>query len=405
MNSPDHTYYLPASSTIADIWKNNSESQDIYAELCVRGHRLIANQIIEARNANKDVSIQDLLKTGAKVRRAIAVLNNTSSPYVFSYGFPYTDPDDKPLGEPIFSSDGKFSGFFPHCLREFSKLESIAMHGTIKDYCGADYSAQLIRRKNSTHIKIRNEHLNTDIAEISHVTVGPRAPVIYLKHVPPSQYAIIHAEANKHFQRILTGRKEPHAYAHDMSQIDLHLFHAPALRLGSQTNTLMVLAGIHAAMGYEIIPRQTQSDHFIDAEFNYLDYANGYSRGFIRPHKTPTPPTQSFEVDTQFLTDATERTREEFSSILHPVNRLEAYIEAAQGKEGFSAPIKSITVADGRLSAVMQNPGQQPYMDNVIDFIGDAEIIQSLALPEGKFAGPSKWQRMIRKAGGHLRQR
>jgi hypothetical protein len=174
----------------------------------------------------------------------------------------------------------------------------------------------------------------------------------------------------------------------ELGAISLELFHAAPLKRGSQTATLMVMAGISNAAGLDIVPRVMQTDHFIEAETTpYQYYIRDYGSKFIIPPQRSKPPVQPIDVDDRFMALTRQQLRSQYIQIANPADRLTHYIRDSEDPF-FQVPVtvKELEIKDNTIAKLHIQPrSQQASIEQALEFVGHEEIIDSLGLEPGKY--------------------
>ena len=389
-NTLEKAYYLPPeNSGLAHVWSTASKSQDDYADFCCRGHNMIANAIIEGRKTGHMPSIKDLYKIAARVRRATAVLNQSHRDHYLQYGVPVTLTGTNDCVTDIIAQPevGKRYGQFHNLAKiqgaaiaamkdeDFAEQFGYAYHRTVKSLSDRDV------------IYISRENLATGQRyNVAALDIGIGKESVRFLHAAAEDQERMFAEADKHLQKILAQEPvNPKQFWEEMGHISLELFHAAPLCLGSQTATLMVLAGITKAMGFEVVPRKLETDHFIEAELTpYKHYVKDYGKKFIQPPKQSVPLATSIAVDDNFLKEAYKKTRERYHRH-EPVEKLQAYIADCTGNYDSAIDIKMLEIKAGKMTVRVEPPEKQPYIEDALDFMGHQDVIRALDLPPGKY--------------------
>jgi len=385
-------YFLPpVSSDLAKDWDSKSQTQISYADLCQRGATLIANQIIEARKSGKPLTLRELYQTAARVRRAIAWQNPSSRENYLFYGQPVAGVETDCVSDKIYPSSPRYGEHFFKVDRSFNNLKTYA---TSTDELGENMKNEAFGGYYSFHLDTTKPLCRT--LTITHSEKIRIAEIEYLGFIP--QYTLSHVQAkdqakffaitDKHFQKLLTDGPESPEFWQEMGNISLNLFHLAPLRLGSQTGTLMVMAGITKAMGYDVIPRTPDMDHFLEAEFTpYNKYIASYGKNFIRPPKFSGIPQETSVVDTTFIDSAYDKMRKHFSDIENPCERLTKYINDCWDIPAYEKIyITALNVTDSHFTLTVHPPTLQKHVEDAMEFTGHKDVIDMIGLPQGKFA-------------------
>jgi hypothetical protein len=380
----ERAYYLPPrNSGLAQDWKNLSKSQEVFADLCQRGHTMIANQIIEGRKNGKMRTIEELYQMAAKVRRAIAILNQYGTDNFTLYGHPIVH-NKQGVCDIIEEKPGtRYAEHFQSAENELLKIATLIEQGKFQEKFGSHYTAKVEKDNYETKITIFDNQLKAQVVSLKLIQEGDNKK-IYILHAIVEDQPKFSAKANAHLHKGYDAYKDPKLFWKEMANIHLNLFHPFKTRLGSQSCNLMVEAGIAKAMGYEVIPRKPRMDHFIDAEFTpYKETIEHYADGFIRPPFRAELPNQSFTVDTYFLSEAREKEKQDYFG--EPLDRLTDYFRLRET----DIRIVEMHVRNGFIGRLSVIPlSAQGTVERIIEFVGDEEIIDTLQLREGNFASP-----------------
>jgi len=384
----ERAYYMPPGDTgLAREWERKSRSQQIYLNQCVEGHRLIANHIIEARQAGKRPDIKSLYRIAARVRRAMAALNQKEDVHSTQnrYGQPRVNQWEGNLTDYIYTDpESRYAKFFDQAQQHFEDVWEAIKEEPKNVQLGEAYRVETEEQKRERTIRIYHKQASHPIACLSRIHGGD-GPVIRLGHAAVKDVDVLFKLADKHLQQILQTPDMPYSeFMHNLGEISLHLFHAVPLSLGSQTSTLMVLAGIMKAQGYEVQPRKLQMDHFIEAElFPYEKYTSSYGESFIKePARLSPPLEQAIPVDIRFIEQAELMRREMLSHSPSASSRLTAI-----AKNGWFFPhqieeITRVNYVEGKLSAFIKPRTLQEQLNYAIEFTGHQELAYIIGLTE-----------------------
>lgn len=399
VSAPERVYYLPPHGTgLQQEWEQ-AVQQAKYTELCVRGHDLIANRIIKVRNSipPQPVSMKDLYRLTGQIRRAIAMetMAETDTRRM-AYGYPMSGAASDSISEIITPHTGRYAAYYKRASEDYDRIRALIKTGNVQNAYGEEYRvAHGLGGSQLDVITIHKQGLEEPVASLAKKPEG-----IKLSHAAAGDCDALIFAADNPLQVILNNPDiEDKAFWEAVGTIALELYHAVPLRCGSQTATLMVLAGIAKAMGYEVVPRQLEVrgevipyDHFIAAELRpYKEYIERYVEGFTRAPARGKPLTEPIEVDDIFIRNAQKKTKKLYSDIPEPSKRLAKYLNDcriplsnAVGVQPEEIPIKvnSLSVEDGKLLVKILPPAQQKLVNYALDFVGHEELINTLSLAQ-----------------------
>jgi hypothetical protein len=388
----EKAYYLPPEQTgLTREFTANGGDQHRYVELCQRGHDLIANAIIEGRSAGKLPSIKTLYQIAAKVRRAIAWENMGDAPDVHAkkcqYGMPLMREDARLVDDISARAGSRYERFYPSVKAFFDELRQMdAAH--FAQAFGAQYRLEVSHLRQPNHSDTVCT-ISREGKQVAALREYKHDGVITFSHTSAEDRDAALAQADVHLQRLLSAQPplSGQEYDKEMGALSLELFHCAPLLLGSQTATLMVLAGVEKALGRQVTPRALPTDHFVEAEITpYARYIEAYKASPVA-HDGGVP-GQPLPVNTDFIEHAQAKMQKAFDAP-DPLDRLGDYLGAAAGKASTRIEVQGFTVGkDGSITQLRLPLFQNAtYMQKALDFIGP-EASKVLRLPEGRYERP-----------------
>jgi hypothetical protein len=374
----ERVYYLPPeNSGLENNWKNVSESQELFADLCQRGHTMIANRIIEGRKNGQMPTIEELYQIAAKTRRAIAALNQKGKEDYELYGHPLTTSWTITTRDAVEEKPGtRYAEYFSAAEKSFLHIKELIETGKFQEEFGISYNATI--EQETEKIYIYDTYHNIRIATIERIQKENHKE-IGLAHTSLGDQAKLFSEMNEHFQKIGEVYEDPKKFWKELAHIHLGLFRAPPVRLGSQPSTLMVLAGIAKAMGYEVLPKELNMDHFMEAEFTpYKAAKEHFADKFIRPPVHGALPAESFAVDISFLEEAAKAMQSEYTG-----NNLAKITQYFQARNLDIRALEIEIKGNNITKLIVSPPEKQGLVEHAIKFIGPEELIEVLQLEQG----------------------
>jgi hypothetical protein len=198
-------YSGPAESGNSAYWQQHAASQEAYMELCQRGHTLIANQIIEGVRNGHPPTVKELYQTAARVRRAMAIINQSQSPQCLQFGQPLATNGNNQLRDIIRSEgENRFKEHFGTLREDFHRILGLVQNGTFKDAFGKEYSAKTTHADHETRITISRTDPKAEVATLALSDEGNK---IVLMHAKVKDRDTLFAKADMHLQHILGHRE------------------------------------------------------------------------------------------------------------------------------------------------------------------------------------------------------
>ncbi len=198
------------------------------------------------------------------------------------------------LRDIIKEHEGYWNDVYPNVLERFDALFDGLKSGRldVQQYYGTSQQVKVTQK--GGHRKIEKFYVGDKTARflLARMEHGSWEEDTYLG----SEVILHHVEAYHDSEKVFLLMEEPlqrlvhwngqneEGFWQDVGTYAQLMFHAAPLLRGSQTATMMVLAGVTKANGFEVVPRVVPTDHFIEAELvPTLEYSRKYSEGFERP--------------------------------------------------------------------------------------------------------------------------
>lgn len=418
--TPQEQYYLPwnASGLTKEFGEADTADQQNYARLCARGHDIMANHILkwmETPPAPKPGDIplsEELYREAAQLRRAIEWRPRTATQPKPRAGFPIASNTHLVTSEQIGSVSKRYPMFYEKTEQAVShlleKLIRAQQHDTdkalVKNLFGNEYSIETEISPNHPGlimITVESRTPKGGKIPIAVIAYDEQQKVVQLNHTSVLNRTESFELADKPLKRLLTQLRkhqsktwtplEKRTFWHDMGELSLHLYHTAPLQFGSQTATLMILAGMAKAAGLSPAPGQIPTDHFLDAEITpYKAYCNQYHNTFGKNFTAaPRSLTHPLPVNTDFIPEGLAALR----ASLHPetktplqlaqqtIDTLLFNTHSTASKNPLEKPTATDCFWENNQLHLTVEPHLQPAMNAAIDFTGHKELAALLNIP------------------------
>jgi hypothetical protein len=396
-------YFLPpAKSGMEKKWMQRGNRQSLYAQCCQHGMNKVTKKLATAFMQRELVgdgqalpSIKDLYKTAARVRFETATLMQKPADEWQLYGQPMLGY----LYDHHWTGAGRWDEFHIRAAKFIRSLWSRAQkdpnlgrklygdHITLATDIGKKGPEKGLMR-----IAIFQEDTDGELYCLGWMSVSDNGDFIRFNHAlfESRDKLFGYADTLLHQMWVAQQTGEQKKFWNRFAELELTLFHAGPCRLGSQTTTLMVMAGIQKAFRYEVIPMKPETDHFMDAEIiPHRKYIEEFlCRSSATPRRIYTlKQVAEVPIDDMFFE---RRGIEKKWQDRHQGNSTESLTvflkENIYDCNSFS--VKNIDVSpDGnvriKISSSRGVRKTQKYVDYFVDFLGSELLIKAYGLEPG----------------------